>query len=122
MYPYFQFWITDDGDMMGSGGAPLEKCAYLGKVADTFDSYPYSIKVMFTNIKYAKSIADAGTITFHSATEFSFDSLSAVFDGDIRNDYYRKNTYIKRSDKFLYWTGKEVSSKQELWKTFWLIN
>ena len=107
--------------MMGSGGAPLLHCAYLGKVDDTF-SYPYSIKVMFTNIKYAKSIADAGTITFHSATEFSFDSLSAVFDGAIRNDYYKKDSYFKRSDKFLYWTGKEVSSKQELWKTFELIN
>ena len=44
---------------------------YIGKIADTFDSYPYTIKLIVSNVKY-HSFWDAGTITFNSATNCNF--------------------------------------------------
>ena len=62
--------------------------AIVGKVADTFDSYPYTIKLRGTNQNGANK-NDAGTVTFYSATNlyFSFD-----FNGSKKEDYFYKTT------------------------------
>ena len=62
--------------------------AIVGKVADTFDSYPYTIKLRGTNQSGANK-DNAGTVTFYSATNlyFSFD-----FNGSKKEDNFYKTT------------------------------
>ena len=62
--------------------------AIVGKVADTFDSYPYTIKLRGTNQNGANK-NDAGTVTFYSATNLYF---SYNFNGGKYEDYFYKTT------------------------------
>ena len=80
--------------------------AIVGKVADTFDSYPYTIKLRGTNQNGANK-NDAGTVTFYSATNlyFSFD-----FNGSKKEDYF-----YKYSDKLITSDG-EVDKNYSQWR------
>ena len=80
--------------------------AIVGKVADTFDSYPYTIKLWGTNQNGANK-NDAGTVTFYSATNlyFSFD-----FNGSKKEDYF-----YKYSDKLITSDG-EVDKNYSQWR------
>ena len=62
--------------------------AIVGKVADTFDSYPYTIKLRGTNQNGANK-NDAGMVTFYSATNLYF---SYNFNGGKYEDYFYKTT------------------------------
>lgn len=76
--------------------------AWIGKVADTFDSYPYTIKLIVTNVD--ANSADGGTITFYSAT-----NLDCYYNLDgVEN----KQTYHKFSDKLIAWDDKEYSKER----------
>ena len=80
--------------------------AIVGKVADTFDSYPHTIKLRGTNQDGANK-NDAGTVTFYSATNlyFSFD-----FNGSKKED-----NFYKYSDKLITDDG-EVDKNYFKWR------
>lgn len=80
--------------------------AIVGKVADAFDSYPYTIKLRGTNQSGANK-DDAGTVTFYSSTNlyFSFD-----FNGSKKEDYF-----YKYSDKLITDDG-EVDKNYFKWR------
>ena len=79
---------------------------YFGKVADTFDSYPYTIKLRGTNSSGVNK-NDAGTVTFYSSTNlyFSFD-----FNGSKKED-----NFYKYSDKLITDDG-EVDKNYFKWR------
>ena len=91
----------------GNGG---NRDAVLGKVADTFDSYPYTIKLTGTNNYNANIKGYSGTVTFHSATNLDF-----YFNGVT---YTAEHTFVKISDKLIL-DGKEYSKKDICYWANW---
>ena len=83
--------------------------AIVGKVADTFDSYPYTIKLRGTNQNGANK-NDAGTVTFYSATNLYF---SYNFNGGKYEDYFYKTT-----DKFIAF-GEEIDKNYSDFRWAW---
>ena len=76
--------------------------AIIGKVADTFDSYPYTIKLSGTNSNGANKDY-VGTVTFHSSTNLYF---YYNFNGD-----EIKINFSKTVPNKLMVDGQEVNKK-----------
>ena len=84
---------------------------YFGKVAETFDSYPYTIKLIVTNVKHHNS-ADGGTITFKSATVCEFNTTKSINkDGDLYDDI-NSGTKVKKGD-----IDSLNKTKEEIWNS-----
>ena len=88
--------------MRGNGG---DRDAVLGKVADTFDSYPYTIKLTGTN-NYSYKTGDvnklnsySGTITFHSATNLDFYFNGVTYEA--KDIYYKYSAEFKNKGDYI---------------------
>ena len=82
---------------------------YFGKVAATFDSYPYTIKLIVTNVTHHNS-ADGGTITFKSATVCEFNTTKSINKNGDLNDNIDSGTKVKKWD-----IASLNKTKEEIW-------
>ncbi|WP_432632110.1 hypothetical protein [Brachyspira sp.] len=106
-------YVFDDGDIIFkyyAGTTFYNGSAYSGKVAETFDSYPYTIKLIVTNVTHY-SFWDAGTITFNNATNCEFNITNAIRnDGNLHKQTTTSANIQKISDIV-------SQTKEEIWKT-----
>ena len=103
------------------------RCYYIGKVADTFDSYPYTIKVIVTN-RDARKSAYGGIITFNSAANcevnlanYIVKNSAANKNGNLEKSPVPVHIRTKVSDKLVNY-GQGVYSKEEMWKSVGFID
>ncbi len=108
-----RIYVLDDGDVMyrGPWSKYYDGTGYFGKVAETFDSYPYTIKLIVTNVKHHNS-GDGGTITFKSATVCEFNTTKSINkDGDLYDDI-NSGTKVKKGD-----IDSLNKTKEEIWNS-----
>ena len=108
-----RIYVLDDGDVMyrGPWSKYYDGTGYFGKVAATFDSYPYTIKLIVTNVKHHNS-GDGGTITFKSATVCEFNTTKSINkDGDLYDDI-NSGTKVKKGD-----IASLNKTKEEIWNS-----
>ena len=76
----------------------------------TFDSYPYTVKLIVTNITHNKS-ADAGRITFNNATNLEL-LVTNIMDknGKVETKNWGSRIRIKKY--------KINESKEEIWNSY----
>ena len=89
----FDIFIASDGALLQERGNVKNKSAAIGKVDDTFDGYPYTIRLTGTNNYDVSKNAYSGTVTFHSATNLDF-----YFDGITYKD---TGSFYKYHDKLI---------------------
>lgn len=108
-----QIYVLDDGDVMyrGPWSKYYDGTGYFGKVAETFDSYPYTIKLIVTNVRHHNS-GDGGTITFKSATVCEYNTTKSINkDGYLYNDI-NSGTKVKKGD-----IASLNKTKEEIWNS-----
>ena len=84
---------------------------YFGKVDATFDSYPYTIKLIVTNVAHHNS-AVSGTITFNSATNCEYNTTNAINKDGNLHEHINKGTKVKKGD-----IGSLNKTKEEIWNS-----
>ena len=107
----FYLYVFDDGDILYRVGQAYNgKSIYTEKVASTFDSYPYTVKLIVTNITHNK-YADAGRITFNNATNLEL-LVTNIMDknGKIETRNWDSSIRIKKY--------KISKSKEEIWNGY----
>lgn len=109
--PYI--YVLDDGDVMyrGPWSKYFDGTGYFGKVAATFDSYPYTIKLIVTNVTHHNS-ADGGTITFKSATVCEFNTTKSINKNGDLYDNINSGTKVKKWD-----IASLNKTKEEIWNS-----
>ena len=109
--PYI--YVLDDGDVMyrGPWSKYFDGTGYFGKVAATFDSYPYTIKLIVTNVTHHNS-ADGGTITFKSATVCEYNTTKSINKNGDLYDNIDSGTKVKKWD-----IASLNKTKEEIWNS-----
>ena len=90
-------FIFSDGILLQERGSGDDRDVAIGKVADTFDSYPYTIKLTGTNNYDTNINGYSGTVTFYSATSLDFHFNGVTYEtADTFYKYYDKLIYNKK--------------------------